>query len=51
MSMTLDAAVLRDTERRRLRSLADADMEAAGALHADDYQLITPRGVALTKRD
>lgn len=49
--MTPDAALMRDTERRRLRSLVDADMAAAGPLHADDYQLITPNGCALSKQD
>jgi Domain of unknown function (DUF4440) len=47
--VTPDASVMRDTERRRLRSLVEADMEVADPLHADDYQLITPRGYALTK--
>jgi hypothetical protein len=49
--VTLDASVLRDTERRRLRSLVEADMEVADPLHADDYQLITPRGFPLTKEE
>ena len=49
--MRLDAAVMRDTERERLRSLVHADMETAGALHADDYQLITPRGYAMSKQE
>jgi hypothetical protein len=49
--MRPDAAVLRDTERQRLRSLVEADMDAAAALHSDDYQLITPRGSALTKQE
>ena len=40
--MGLDAAALRDIERRRLRALLQADMDTAAALHADDYQLITP---------
>jgi Domain of unknown function (DUF4440) len=40
---------LPDTERRRLRALVSADMAAAAPLHAEDYQLITPAGVALTK--
>ena len=47
--MSLDAAAIRDTERERLRSLVHGDMAAAGALHADDYQLITPSGTPLTK--
>jgi hemoglobin len=35
---------IRTLERRRLRSLVDADLEIARALHAPDYQLITPGG-------
>jgi hypothetical protein len=49
--MTPDGPVLRDTERRRLRSLVEADLAVADALHADDYQLITPNGYALTKQE
>jgi hypothetical protein len=45
------ADILRDLERARLRALVDADLATADALHADDYQLITPGGAALTKRD
>jgi hypothetical protein len=45
------AAVLPDIERARLRALAAADIETAGPLHADDYQLITPNGSELTKAD
>lgn len=48
--MMPDAAVLRDIERRRLRSLVEIDLTAAGALHADDYELITPVGYVLTKQ-
>lgn len=40
---------LRATERERLRSLVDADMEVARRLHADDFQLINPLGGALSK--
>jgi hypothetical protein len=43
------AAVLRATERRRLRALVDGDIETAAALHADEYQLITPGGAAVSK--
>ncbi|HET7170165.1 MAG TPA: nuclear transport factor 2 family protein [Gaiellales bacterium] len=42
-------ALLRDTERRRLRSLVDRDLALAGRLHADDYELIPPGGDMLTK--
>jgi Domain of unknown function (DUF4440) len=41
---------LRDAERRRLAALVERDMAAAAALHAEDYQLITPGGATLTKR-
>lgn len=49
--MRLDADLMRDTERDRLRSLVEADMARADALHAPDYQLITPRGYAMSKVD
>lgn len=38
-------------ERERLRSLVDRDLGAAETLHSDDYQLITPGGRALSKRE
>ena len=38
-------------ERRRLRALVERDLVAAEQLHADDYQLITPGGADLSKRD
>jgi hypothetical protein len=47
--MALDADRLRGIERDRLRALVDVDLELADSLHASDYQLITPRGNALTK--
>ncbi len=40
---------LADVERRRLRALVDADLVAADELHSDDFQLITPGGIPLTK--
>jgi Domain of unknown function (DUF4440) len=49
--MTPDAASLRETEHRRLRSLVEGDVATAEALHADDYQLITPLGYALSKQE
>lgn len=42
---------LRAIERERLRSLVAADIATAQRLHADDFQLITPAGVALSKED
>ena len=41
---------LRALEARRLASLVASDMSTAEALHADDYELITPGGVTYTKR-
>jgi hypothetical protein len=40
---------IRSVERERLRSLVNADMNAANRLHANDFQLINPLGGALTK--
>lgn len=45
------ADLLRVTERARLRALVDGDMATAEALHADDYQLITPGGATLSKSE
>ena len=44
-----EADLLRATERQRLRALVLADMERADQLHAEDFQLITPSGSALSK--
>jgi hypothetical protein len=49
--MTLDPDVLRTIERNRLRSLVDVNLDVAEPLHAGNYQLITPRGIALTKAE
>ena len=51
MSTSSAASHLPDIERRRLRALADGDVATAGPLHADDYQLITPNGSAMTRDD
>jgi ketosteroid isomerase-like protein len=40
---------LRDIERERLRSLVAADVVTARRFHADDFQLINPRGGSLSK--
>ena len=45
------ASQLPDIERRRLRALADGDVATAAPLHAEDYQLITPNGSAMTRDD
>ena len=44
-----EADLIRATERERLRALVEADMEVARQLHADDFQLINPRGQSLSK--
>ena len=46
-----NADTLRATEVSRLRALVDTDMETAERLHAEDFQLITPGGAALSKAE
>jgi hypothetical protein len=46
-----EADELRATERERLRSLVEGDIETARRIHADDFQLINPSGVALSKTE
>jgi hypothetical protein len=43
------AALLRSTERERLRALVTGDVQRAGLLHTEDFQLINPLGGALSK--
>jgi hypothetical protein len=40
---------VRATERERLRALLKGDLEVARHVHADDFQLVTPLGVVLSK--
>ena len=47
----VDTEVIRTTERERLRSLVDADLEVARRLHADDFQLNKPAGGSLSKEE
>jgi hypothetical protein len=42
---------IRAIERERLRALVEADIETARWLHADDFQLINPAGVTLSKTE
>jgi uncharacterized protein (TIGR02246 family) len=44
-----EGELLRDIEKRRLRSLVTGDLTTARELHADDFQLINPFGGALSK--
>jgi len=46
-----EAELIRDTERARLRALVEGDIETAGRLHATEFQLITPIGMALSRND
>jgi Domain of unknown function (DUF4440) len=46
-----EAELIRDTERARLRALVEGDIETVGRLHATEFQLITPIGMALSKND
>lgn len=43
------AALIRELEGRRTQALVDKDMVTAEALHAPDYQLITPAGRSVDK--
>ena len=43
--------LLREAERARLRSLVAPDLLLAERLHADDYELITPGGATMSKRE
>jgi hypothetical protein len=43
--------LIRETERARLRALVEGDIETAGRLHATEFQLIAPIGMALSKND
>ena len=49
--MGFDGDVLRTLERTRLAALVAGDMAVADPLHSSRYQLITPRGRALSKAE
>jgi hypothetical protein len=42
---------IRTLERQRLRALVKAEVDVAAPLHADDFQLINPFGMTLTKAE
>jgi hypothetical protein len=44
-------ATLRAMEQRRLAALVAGDIDVAEALHADDYELVTPSGATYSKRE
>lgn len=45
------AAVIRATERRRLRALLEHDFDTASKLHADDFELIDTLGEVVSRED
>ena len=49
--MQSEHADLRNIELARLRALVQRDMDTARRLHADDYELITPRGDRMSKAE
>jgi hypothetical protein len=51
MVQTGEAAELATLERRRLKALVDADIQTADGLHADGFQLVTPRGDTYSKSE
>jgi hypothetical protein len=42
---------IRRIERERLRALVHSDLDTARRLHSDDFQLINPAGMPLTKQE
>jgi hypothetical protein len=50
-SKSRQAERLRQTERKRLQALVDADVTIAGTLIASDFELINPLGEVLTRDD
>lgn len=50
-SIDTGAEVIRATEGERLSALAQRDMHTAEQLHAENFQLITPGGTALSKAE
>ena len=46
-----EAAIVEAVERDRLRLLVAGDVAAARELHAEDFQLITPSGRALSREE
>ena len=44
-----EADALRQLERARLRALVEADVQQARNLHAQQFQLVNPRGETLTR--
>jgi hypothetical protein len=45
------ASTLQQIERERLAAFVDADMEVIDRLHAEDFELVPPPGVVLTRAE
>ena len=45
----VEAEVIRTIESQRLRALVDKNTEVARRLHADDFELVNPRGMTFSK--
>ena len=48
-NLNSEIETLKEIERTRLKSLVEADMATASALHSDDFQLINPSGRTFSK--
>ena len=48
-SLTGISEAVQAIDRERLAALLNADMQTAGRIHADDFQLITPLGAVFSK--
>jgi hypothetical protein len=48
---TAERTELVEIERQRLRALVEGDLGQADALHAEDFQLVTPGGSTYTKAE
>jgi len=51
MDASSEADDVRSVERERLSALVTVDLEVAGKLHADDFQLVTPLGAVFSKEE
>ena len=50
-SSDVESDQIRELERERLRVLVAADIDRAGQLHTDDFQLINPAGRSYSKSE
>lgn len=50
-NQVIEADLIRNTERKRLRALVSGDIDLARQLHAPDFQVITPIGQSLSREE